>query len=329
MLFLLAGGLLALGAGAAGTLRWLLSPPAAQAETVLFDVPVGSTLSSVGRALAAQGLVRSPRAFVLLGRWHRMQGHLQAGEYEVSAAMPAEEILEMMAQGKVHTLELLVPEGVTAAEIAQRLGDLGLCDPGEFMAVVRDPDSAAAFGVEGPGLEGYLFPETYRLPHGLPAREIARTLVAEFHSAWRGVSDQASLEGLSMRTVVTLASIIEKETGLARERPLIASVFLNRLAHGMRLESDPTVIYGIDGFAGNLRRVDLENLGNPYNTYRIQGLPPGPIANPGAAALHAVVEPASTDYFYFVSRNDGGHVFSRNYQEHVANVDRYQRRRGR
>jgi len=328
-LFLLAGALLALGAGAVGTLRWLLSPPAAQAETVLFDVPVGSTLSTVGRALAARGLVRSPRAFVLLGRWRKVQGHLQAGEYDVSAAMPAAEILEMMAEGKVHTLELLVPEGITAAEIAQRLGALGLCDPEEFMAVVRDPGSTAAFGVEGPGLEGYLFPETYRLPHGLPAREIARTLVAEFHTAWRGVSDRASLQGLPMRTVVTLASIIEKETGLAEERPLIASVFRNRLARGMRLESDPTVIYGIDGFDGNLRRVDLENAANPYNTYRIQGLPPGPIANPGAAALHAVVEPATTDYFYFVSRNDGGHVFSRSYQEHVANVDRYQRRRSR
>jgi UPF0755 protein len=283
----------------------------------------------VGHALAAQGLVRSPRAFVLLGRWRKVQGHLQAGEYEISAGMPASEILDMMAEGKVHTLELLVPEGITATEIAQRLGALGLCDPQEFLAVVRDPASAAAFGVEGPGLEGYLFPETYRLPHGLSAREIARTLVAEFHTAWRGVSDAASMQGLSMRTVVTLASIIEKETGLAEERPLVASVFRNRLVRGMRLESDPTVIYGIDGFDGNLRRVDLENAANPYNTYRIQGLPPGPIANPGAAALHAVVEPATTDYLYFVSRNDGGHVFSHSYQEHVANVDRYQRRRSR
>jgi len=132
-----------------------------------------------------------------------------------------------------------------------------------------------------------------------------------------------------MRTVVILASIIEKETGLAEERPLIASVFRNRLTRGMRLESDPTVIYGIDGFGGSLHRVDLENPSNPYNTYRIQGLPPGPIANPGAAALHAVVEPATTDFFYFVSRNDGGHVFSHSYQEHVANVDRYQRRHAR
>jgi UPF0755 protein len=328
-LFLLFAALLMLGAGAAAALRWVLSAPSAQATTVLFDVPAGSTLSTVGHALAAQGLVRSPRAFVWLGRWQKLQGRLQAGEYEVSAAMPAAAILEMMAEGKVHTVELLVPEGITAAEIAERLGALGLCDPQEFLAVVRDPASAAAFGVEGPGLEGYLFPDTYRLPHGLAAREIARTLVAEFHTAWRGVGEAASLQGLSMRTVVILASIIEKETGLAGERPLIASVFRNRLARGMRLESDPTVIYGIDGFDGSLHRVDLENAANPYNTYRIQGLPPGPIANPGAAALHAVVEPATTDYFYFVSRNDGGHVFSRNYQEHVANVDRYQRRRSR
>jgi UPF0755 protein len=328
-LLLQAGALLALGAGALAAAQWLLAPPAAEAQAVLFDVPAGATLSSVGRRLAAEGLVRSPRAFVWLGRWHKVQGHLQAGEYEISAAMPAAEILEMMAEGKVHTLELLVPEGITAAEVALRLGALGLCDPDEFMAVVRDPDSATAFGVEGPGLEGYLFPETYRFPHGLPAREIARTLVTGFHAAWKGVEDQAAQQGLSMRTVVILASIIEKETGLAEERPLIASVFRNRLTRGMRLESDPTVIYGIDGFGGSLHRVDLVNSANPYNTYRIQGLPPGPIANPGAAALHAVVEPATTGFFYFVSRNDGGHVFSHSYQEHVANVDRYQRRHTR
>jgi len=328
-LVLLAGACLALWAAATWTLDWLLSPPAAQAEAVLFDVPVGSSLSSVGRALAAAGLVRSPRAFALLGRWRHVQGRLQAGEYELSATMPAGQILQMMAEGKVHTLEFLVPEGITAAEIAERLGALDLCSPEEFMAVVKDPASPAAFGVEGPGLEGYLFPQTYRLPHGLPAREIVRRLVDEFHTAWGGIAEGASRQGLSMRTVVILASIIEKETGLSEERPLIASVFRNRLAHGMRLESDPTVIYGIDGFEGSLHRVDLENGANPYNTYRIQGLPPGPIANPGAAALRAVVERANTDYFYFVSRNDGGHVFSHSYQEHVANVDRYQRRRSR
>jgi len=155
---LLVGLLLALGAGAAAAIHWLLAPPAPEAQAVLFEVPAGATLSSVGRRLAAEGLVRSPRVFVWLGRWHKVQGRLQAGEYQVSAAMPAAEILEMMAEGRVHTLELLVPEGITAAEIAQRLGMLGLCEPDEFMAVVRDPDSAAAFGLEGPGLEGYLFP---------------------------------------------------------------------------------------------------------------------------------------------------------------------------
>jgi UPF0755 protein len=152
-------------------------------------------------------------------------------------------------------------------------------------------------------------------------------MVAQFFAAWNPLAPEASRRGLSMHEVVTLASIVEKETGVPEERPLIASVFANRLARGMRLESDPTVIYGIEAFDGNLRRVHLEDASNPYNTYRIAALPPGPIASPGAAALRAVVQPAQSDYLFFVSQNDGSHVFSRTYREHRAHVDRHQRRR--
>ena len=193
----------------------------------------------------------------------------------------------------------------------------------------RDPAAAAGYDVEGQSLEGYLFPETYRLARGLSAREVVTTLVHQFHEAWEEIAPQAEANGMSMREIVILASIIEKETGTAEERPRIASVFLNRLRRGMRLESDPTVIYGIPDFDGNLRRRDLENRGNPYNTYRIRGLPPGPIANPGADALRAVLHPEDTDYLYFVSRNDGTHWFSTTYSEHVNAVNRYQKRRRR
>ena len=149
----------------------------------------------------------------------------------------------------------------------------------------------------------------------------------EFLARWRELAPLAEAQGRSMQEVVTLASIVEKETGAEAERPLIASVFLNRLARGMRLESDPTTIYGIPDFDGNLRRVHLEDESNPYNTYRIAALPPGPIANPGADALRAVLEPAPADFLYFVSRNDGTHHFSRTYREHVNAVNRFQRRR--
>jgi UPF0755 protein len=158
---------------------------------------------------------------------------------------------------------------------------------------------------------------------------VAKVLVGQFLEVWREIEPQARRQELSMLEVVTLASIVEKETAAPIERPLIASVFRNRLQRGMRLETDPTVIYGIPDFDGNLRRRDLENVANPYNTYQIPGLPPGPIANPGADALRAVVNPAESDYLFFVSRNDGTHVFSKTFTEHVRAVDQYQRRQSR
>ena len=223
----------------------------------------------------------------------------------------------------------MIPEGLRAAEIADRLDAAGLADRETFLAVVFDPDSPARMGVEGGSLEGYLFPDTYRFARGLPPEEIARSMVGEFLRVYRGLEPATNGMALSMLEEVTLASIVEKETGVAKERPLIASVFLNRLKRGMRLETDPTVIYGIEEFDGNLRRVHLQDESNPYNTYKIRGLPPGPIANPGRDALRAVRHPARSAYLYFVSRNDGTHVFSKTYAEHEAAVDRFQRRRRR
>jgi UPF0755 protein len=221
----------------------------------------------------------------------------------------------------------VLPEGLTAAEIAVRLEAATLVRANEFLAVTRDPAVAREFEVEGTGLEGYLFPETYRMPHGLSAKRVARVLVDQFRAQWAPLEADAKARGLGLQQVVTLASIVEKETGAAEERPLVASVFWNRLGRGMRLESDPTTIYGIPDFDGNLRRAHLEDETNPWNTYRIVGLPPTPIANPGAASLAAVVRPAASEYLYFVAKGDGTHIFSRSYAEHLVNVTRYQRRR--
>lgn len=322
-----AGGLALLaGAGAAAGL-WLLSPARPGAEAVLFEVPRGASTRGIAGRLEAAGLVRSAEAFGALARLRRAAGGLHAGEYELSASQSSFEILEILAAGRVKTWEVVLPEGLRVEEIAARLAELRLVDAAAFVAFARDPASAVALGVEGPDLEGYLFPETYRLPRGLEAREAAATLVAQFLDVWKELAPRAAERGLGMREVVTLASIVEKETGAPEERPLIAAVFLNRLARGMRLESDPTVIYGIAGFDGNLRRVHLEDGTNRYNTYRIAGLPPGPIASPGAAALRAVVEPAPAPYLFFVSKNDGTHVFSRTFDEHVNQVNRHQKRR--
>ncbi len=304
-----------------------LGPAAETASEVVFLVPPGATLGRMARDLEAAGLVRSRLAVEALGRLLGVADELRSGEYALSANLSPAEILERIVAGRVRTLEVVIPEGLTAAEIAARLEDAGLADAEAFLAVVRDAELPAALGVEGGSLEGYLFPETYHLARGLDPREIARTFVAEFLGAWRSLEADARARGLSMRETVTLASIVEKETGAPDERPLIASVFHNRLARRMRLESDPTTIYGIPGFDGNLRRTDLEDAKNPYNTYRIPALPPGPIANPGLAALRAAVQPSSSDYLYFVSRNDGTHVFSRSYADHTRAVHRYQRSR--
>ncbi|MGE4608901.1 MAG: endolytic transglycosylase MltG, partial [Myxococcota bacterium] len=244
-------------------------------------------------------------------------------------AFSAEQTLDRIVSGRVATYDVSVPEGLTAVQVGERLAAAGLTDATEFHTFVTTPGTAAALGVEGETIEGYLFPETYQLRHGLTADEVAKVLVDQFLIVWREIEPQARAQKLSMREVVTLASIVEKETAAPEERPLIASVFRNRLRRGMRLETDPAVIYGIADFDGNLRRRDLEDNSNPYNTYLIEGLPPGPIANPGADALRAVVNPADTDYLFFVSKNNGMHAFSKTYNEHVLAVDEYQRRRKR
>ncbi len=319
----------AVGAFGYAALRFLsaLEPADPAATPVLFDVPRGIGVGEIGRRLEAESLIRDARAFRLWARYRELDSSLKSGEYELSAAWPVDRILDVLAEGRIKTWEVGFPEGLRIEEIAARIAEAGLVDEAAFVAFARDPASAEALGVAGPTLEGYLFPETYRLPRGLSAREVAATLVGQFLGVWKEIEPLAEERGFDMRQTVTLASIVEKETGAAEERPVIAGVFHNRLEKGMRLESDPTTIYGIPDFDGNLKREHLEDGSNVYNTYKIPALPPGPIANPGADALRAVVEPASTEYLFFVSRNDGTHVFARTYAEHERNVDIYQRKR--
>jgi UPF0755 protein len=303
-----------------------LSPVAASERTTPFRVEPGASLGAVARDLERDQLIRRAWAFEALARYRGLAAELRAGEYDLSPHLGSGEILERIAEGRVRTHRIAIPEGLTAAEIALRLEEGGLAGSGEFLAAVRAQELVDELGVEGESLEGYLFPETYQLARGLPAAEIARTMVAQFQAIWAEIVPGSEALGLSMLETVTLASIIEKETGVPEERAEIAAVLHNRLGRGMRLETDPTVIYGIPQFDGNLRRVHLEDAGNPYNTYQIRGLPPGPIANPGAEALRAAVAPAASSHLYFVSRGDGTHHFSSSYAEHAAAVDRFQRR---
>ncbi|MCP5058270.1 MAG: endolytic transglycosylase MltG [bacterium] len=308
------------------TVRRALTAPKQNAQPVVFEVPEGATLGRVARSLKQAGLVRRAWAFEGLARWQKQGASLRAGEYELSATQSPAEILDRLARGQVRTHPFSFPEGLTATEIATRFEEAGLADAEEILALVHDSSLAKELRVDGDDLEGYLFPETYRWARGVGARAMIEDLVEQFRLAWAPLAETAQTRGLSMHEVVVLASIVEKETGAPEERPRIAAVFLNRLERGMRLETDPSVIYGIPDFDGNLRRIHLEDTSNVYNTYKIPGLPPGPIANPGAAALRAVVEPnEDEEALFFVSKNDGTHHFSRTYAEHARAVDRYQR----
>jgi UPF0755 protein len=329
--------LLALLAACATAVAWLwfdhaLSPIAeddASARTIEYRIEPGDSFWHVAADLERRGIIRNARVARWFARSGDLASQLKVGEYEISNARSTPEIFEALTTGRVRTHPVVIPEGLRATEIADRLAEAGLADRDRFLEVVFDPDAAARYGVEGPTLEGYLFPDTYRFARGLPEGRIAKAMVDEFLEVYREIVPDPSAFPLSMREHTTLASIVEKETGVPEERPLIAAVFLNRLERGMRLETDPTVIYGIPDFDGNLKRIHLEDETNPYNTYRIAGLPPGPIASPGRDALGAVVDPADASYLFFVSRNDGTHVFAQSYREHEENVDEFQRRRRR
>ena len=310
--------------------RSLLEPVSGDTAPRLFGIQTGATFSGVAKRLEADGLIRSAVVATWLARAQGLDQKLHAGEYELSPHQGTESILAAITDGRVKTWPVTLPEGSRAVDIAARLEAAGLARSAEFIAVTNDSALAEELGIPAKGLEGYLYPDTYRFPRGLSARQIARVMVKQFDRVWdEQVSELAAASPLSKNEIVILASIVEKETAAPEERPLIASVFLNRLERGMRLETDPTVIYGIPQFDGNLRRKHLEDASNPYNTYRISGLPPGPIANPGSEALRAIVEPESADFLYFVSRNDGTHHFSETYREHVNAVNRYQKRRRR
>jgi len=310
--------------------RTLLLPVADAPAPTVFEIPRGASLSAVAERLEAAGLVRSALAAKLYARSRALENRIQVGEYELSPDLSLPQILDILVSGRVKTYPVTLPEGIRASEIADRLAAAGLADRDAFLAVTRDPALAHALGIPQDGLEGYLYPDTYHLPRHLPPEQIARAMVEQFDRVYgEQIEPLAAASGLSRAEIVTLASIVEKETGVAEERPLIAAVFLNRLERGMRLETDPSVIYGIADFDGNLRKRDLLDDTNPYNTYRIAGLPPGPIASPGVDALRAVVAPSDTDYLYFVSQNDGTHYFSETYREHTNAVNRFQKRRRR
>ncbi|MFZ0724238.1 MAG: endolytic transglycosylase MltG [Desulfobacterales bacterium] len=296
----------------------------AQAAGRIITVAKGQNFGRTTQLMHAHHLIEHPFKFRLLARLQGKDKQIQAGEYLLSAAMSPADILEALVTGKVRLYRFTVPEGSNLKQIAAIVATAGLGSPAKFLGAATDVEFAKAKGIAAASFEGYLFPDTYFFPKNAPAREIIAVMVdrlrTELTPAWE---KRAADIGLSIHQVLTLASIIEKETGAAVERPIISSVFHNRLRRGMRLETDPTVIYGIENFDGNLTRKDLTTP-TPYNTYLISGLPPGPIASPGRAAIEAALYPSDTPYLYFVSKKDGTHQFSKSLADHNRAIVTYQ-----
>jgi len=302
-------------------------PVSAEAATRRFTVRSGQTVSDIARVLAREGIISHPFKFRLLARINGSDRKIKAGEYGISGAMSPAQILKRFVAGKVVLYRLTIPEGHTLQQISDMVEKADFPYASDFRKAAADSLLSEQYGIQGQGLEGYLYPDTYFFPKDITSKKIIDTMVAGFRSVfspeWQARSKTL---GLSVHQIVTLDAIIEKETGDPAERPMISSVFHNRLARGMRLASDPTVIYGIEDFDGNLTRKHL-NTPTPYNTYQIKGLPPGPIANPGKEALRAALFPAETQFLYFVSRRNRTHQFSTNIKDHNRAVRKYQLRR--
>ncbi len=319
----------ALGVAAYQTIRWAEGPVIPAQEhppSKVVVIPDGSTFQHVAALLERERLIKSRIAFVLIGKFQSADRKVHAGEYELNPGMTPAEILLKLLNGQVLLHPLTIPEGLTITQIADVASQQGLTDRAEFLRLAKDREFIRSLGIKAETLEGYLYPDTYKFPRPIKAREVLVAMVEQLKQVL-GPDLLARMQELkmTMHEVLTLASVIEKETGSGSERPEISAVFHNRLKKHIPLQSDPTVIYGLPAFDGNLHKKDLSSR-SPYNTYRVQGLPPGPIANPGIQAIHATLYPSDSRSLYFVSRNDGTHQFSATLVEHNKAVEKYQKR---
>jgi len=295
--------------------------------TAIVVIKPGQQFKSIPAHLHRLGILKKPFKFGIYARIKHLDKRIKAGEYLLSSAMSPKEILHKFVSGKVRLYKVTLPEGYSLNQIAVAVAGAGLATEDALMKAVYDSDLVHSFGINADSFEGYLFPDTYYFSKGMSVEKIISAMVDRFQSQFKSEwKQQAEKIGFSIHESVTLASIIEKETGAPSERSVISSVFHNRLKKKMRLESDPTVIYGIEGFDGNITREHL-NTQTPYNTYRNRGLPPGPIANPGAAAIEAALYPDDTSFLFFVSKKDGTHKFSTTISEHNRAVRKYQLRK--
>ncbi len=325
LLVALAGALA--GYGAWRLQVWLHTPVGPENLPVAVVVRPGATFRQIAERLHRAGIIDEP---VWMRMWARYQGAdrgVRSGEFVFRRAMTPLEVLEKLHTSESRAQRVTVAEGLTARQIAEVLERAGLGGRDVYECLMRAPDLLAEYDLPASGIEGYLFPDTYDFELGTDPGAVVRRMLDRFRAVSAELADRRRAAGMSEAEMVILASVVEKETGSGGERARVAGVFYNRLRRGMKLQSDPTIIYGRDG---DWRKPILKSdITNPhlYNTYVHGGLPPGPIANPGRAALEAAIVPEPTDALFFVSRNDGTHVFSRTLREHNRAVNQYQRRR--
>ncbi len=313
-----------------GLSLWLYSfvtTEVAPDKPAVVDVKSGSSFARTASQLEEAGVISDAMPFSLLARWRHVTGQIHAGQYLFESTAKPGEVLDRLVAGDIRKFHVTIPEGFTLRDIAARLGTTNIGSAEVFLALCRDSEFLDELGIDVASLEGYLFPETYTYTSSSTPQQLLQAMVTQLQTELTPelLADARALN-LDRHQLITLASIIQKEAGNVAEMPLISSVFHNRLKAGIPLQADPTVIYGIADFNGNLTRRDLEKT-TPYNTYRIKGLPPGPIASPGRSALHAAAHPAVSKALFFVSRGDGSHEFSATLQDHNRAVRRYQLRR--
>jgi UPF0755 protein len=307
--------------------RYATTPVNPPTAVVTIYILKGAGFIEITEILNNAGLVQNRPFFWALALVKKANRHIRAGEYELSGAMSPSEIINKLVRGHIKEYPVTLPEDITVSEVAKRLSAFKLINEKEFAALAVDRSFLASLDIKADSIEGYLYPDTYRFDRTMTTREIIRILVGQF---WKQITPElrkrAEEIGLTITQWVTLASIIGKESGHHAEKPMISAVFHNRLEIGMRLQSDPTAVYRLEQTGNPIKTVLRRHLQSdtPHNTYKIKGLPPGPIANPGIDSLRAALYPASVEYLYFVARNDGTHHFSTNLAAHNQAILKYQ-----
>jgi UPF0755 protein len=322
--------IVAVGAVLAGSVVWgLVHEPFKGYSTAeqFVEIPSGATTTEIAQRLVDAGVVRNALLFRAAMFSSGRARTLKAGEYRFADAMSAVQVIDKLARGDVYARRITFPEGLTIVDMAKIYETRGFGPAADFVKAASDASSIKDIDPQAPDLEGYLYPETYAVPRGTPPARLTDMMVGRFRVAYTDdLRARARAQGLTTRQVVTIASLVEKETAQEQERALVAAVYRNRLKIGMAMQADPTVIFALQKagkYTGNIRREDLD-YDSPYNTYKHAGLPPGPIAAPRRASLEAALAPADVPYIYFVSRNDGSHVFAATLAEHNRNVRQFQ-----